>query len=117
MQMSESEPAPRPYVQVAAICQVALQEANNFLSVVRIIDRVPVQGFTPQMQPQPLHNFTLVIVLKSGGMRMKCQLSVRVETPTAKKSTLFEASALFEGEDRGVQVVAPVAYVAQEEGL
>jgi|ERR1700693_745384 len=115
--MAENEPAPRPYVQVAAICQVALQEANNFLSIIRIIDRVPLQGFTPEMQPQPLHNFMLAIVLKSGGMRMKCQITVKIETPTAQKATLFESSALFEGEDRGIQIVAPVAYIAKEEGL
>ncbi len=107
----------RPYVQLAAISQAALLEANGFLSVIRVIDRLPLQGFTPQMQPQPLHNFFLVIVLKSGAMRMKCQMKIMVETPSGKSEQFLETSALFEGDERGVQIVTPLAYVAQEEGL
>jgi hypothetical protein len=112
-----SEQPMRPFVQVAAICQTALQEANQFLSVIRIIDRLPVQGFTPQMQPQPLHNFALVIVLKSGAMRMKCQMKIMVETPSGASQQMLETSVLFEGDERGVQMVTPLAYIAQEEGL
>ena len=107
----------RPFVQVAAICQAALLEQTQFLSVIRIIDRLPLQGFTPQMQPQPLHNFALVVVLKSGAMRMKCQLKIMVETPTGKISQIVETAALFEGDERGVQIITPLAYVAPEEGL
>jgi hypothetical protein len=107
----------RPWVQVAAICGAALVEQANFLSIIRIIDRLPLQGFTPQMQPQPLHNMALVIVLKSGDMRIKCQLKVTVETPSQKTDLLFETAVLFEGDERGVQVVTPLAYVANEEGL
>jgi hypothetical protein len=107
----------RPFVQVAAICQVALVEASQFLSIIRIIDRLPLQGFTPQMQPQPLHNFFLVVVLKSGAMRMKCQMKIAVETPTGTSTQILETAVLFEGDERGVQMVTPLAYVAQEEGL
>ena len=107
----------RPHVQVAAICQVALVEANQFLSIVRIIDRVPLQGFTPHMQPQPLHNFFLVVVLKSGAMRMKCQMKIVVETPTGSTQQILETAVLFEGDERGVQMLTPLAYIAQEEGL
>lgn len=107
----------RPLVQIAAICQTALIEQTQFLSVIRVIDRLPLQGFTPQMQPQPLHNFALVVVLKSGEMRMKCQLKIVVETPSGKSEQIIDTSVLFEGDERGVQMVTPLAYMAQEEGL
>jgi hypothetical protein len=113
------EQSMRPYVQVAAICQAALQEPNRFLSLIRIINRFPVHGNTPTMQPQPLHNLVMVIVLRSGEMKMKCQLKVTVEPPNhpEQRDPLIDTSALFEGDDRGVQMVVPLMYTAREEGL
>lgn len=112
-----SEQPMRPWVQIACICSTALLEQTQFLSIIRVIDRLPLQGFTPQMQPQPLHNLALVVILKSGEMRIKCQLKITVETPSAKTEPLLETAALFEGDERGVQIVAPLAYFAREEGL
>lgn len=107
----------RPYVQVAAICQAALQEPTGFLSLVRLIDRLPLAGPTDEMQPQPLHNLVLVIVLKSGSMKGKYNIKVVPETPSGRKLQGPQLSALFEGEERGVAAVLPLGIVAEEEGL
>ena len=106
-----------PYVQIACVCQTALQEATGALSVIRITDRVGVIGTTPQMQPQPLQNLALVIVLKSGALRETHQLRIIPTTPSGESLPRVEMSALFEGEDRGVALIMPVSLVATEEGL
>jgi hypothetical protein len=107
----------RPFVQVAAICQTALQESAGFLSLIRLIDRVPVAGVTDEMQPQPLNNLVLVIVLKSGSMRGKFNVSIVPETPSGKRLPGPSLGVLFEGEERGVAAILPVGIVAEEEGL
>jgi len=50
-------------------------------------------------------------------MRMKCQMKIMVETPSGTSQQMLETSVLFEGDERGVQMVTPLAYIAQEEGL
>jgi hypothetical protein len=112
-----SEHPMRPFVQIAAICAAPLQEANGTLSLVRILDRIPVQGFTDDMVPQPLQQFALVVVLKSGAMKGKFHMKIVPETPSGKRLDGPTMSVLFEGDERGVAAVMPVPLVAEEEGL
>ena len=107
----------RPYVQVAAICQTALQEPTGFLSLIRLIDRLPVAGTTDEMQPQPLNQLVLVIVLKSGAMKGKYNIKVVPETPSGKRLPGPQLGVLFEGDERGVAAILPLGIVAEEEGL
>lgn len=117
--MPESEPdevrAPRPWVQVAAICHTALVENTGQLSVIRITDRIAIAGTTPEMQPQPLQ-LTVAILLKSGEMRGQYNVKIRCTSPQGQETMGQEIMFLFEGGDRGVQVVLPMAMVATEAG-
>lgn len=107
----------RPLVQLAAICQTAIPEANGFLSIIRIIDRFPVQGVTDQMPPQPLHNLCLAVILKSGEMDGRFTMKIVPETPSGKRLQAVEVPVLFEKNERGVATIMPLALVAEEEGL
>ena len=63
---------PGPHVQVATLCEKALQEADGVLSIIRAIDRVIVtaQGSeVPSELPQGNLQLTLVVILKSDGAR------------------------------------------------
>ena len=107
----------RPFVQLAVICQTAMQEVTGFLSIIRILDRLPLQGFTDQMQPQPLNQLTLAVILKSGEMYGKYTLKIVPETPSGKRLQPAEMPVLFERGERGVGVVMPLNFMAEEEGL
>jgi hypothetical protein len=107
--------APRPWVQVAAICHTALIENTGQLSVIRIMDRIGVGGFTPQMQPQPLQ-LTMALSIKSGDMHGQYNIRLRVTSPQGQETIGQEIMFLFEGGDRGVQSVIPIAMVATETG-
>jgi hypothetical protein len=109
--------AMRPFVQIATICQSPLQETSGFLSLIRIVDRVPVGGLTDDMPPQPLNQLFIVVVLKSGPMRGKYKCSIVPETPSRKRLPGLEMNVLFEGEERGIALVSPLTIVAEEEGL
>jgi hypothetical protein len=107
--------APRPYVQIAAICHTALVESTGQLSVIRITDRIAVAGVTQEMQPQPLQ-LTIAILLKSGEMRGQYNVRIRVTSPQGQETMGQDVMFLFEGGDRGVQVILPIAMVVNEPG-
>src|SRR5690242_13944339 len=90
-----------PYVQVAAICTTPLIEQQGALSVIRMQDRIQLNGITDQMQPQPLSMLSLVIALKSGEITGKYEIEVTPRTPSGKELPGLKTSALFEGQERG----------------
>jgi hypothetical protein len=95
-----------------------LIDNQGMLSIIRIVDRFPLAGTTDQMQPQPLHNLWLVLVLKSGEMKgVKCMLKITPFTPSGKKLPSAEVGVLFEGDERGTLSMSPLAVIAEEEGL
>jgi len=102
-------------VQIAAICHTALIENTGQMSVIRVTDRIAVAGTTPEMQPQPLQ-LTVAILLKSGEMRGQYNVRIRCTSPQGQETLGQEIMFLFEGGDRGVQVVLPMAMVATEPG-
>lgn len=112
----EQPRAPRPWVQIAALCTTALIDNTGALSVIRVTDRIAVAGVTPEMQPQPIQ-LTLAILMKSDQMRGSYQVKVRCTSPSGNVTPGPEFSFLFEGDDRGVQVVVPFGVLATEIGL
>lgn len=108
--------APRPWVQVAVLCQTALVENTGQLSVIRITDRLMLTGITPTLQPTPIQ-LTMTVVLKSDEMQGNFPVKVRCTSPTGVVTDGPEMPFLFEGNDRGVQVVAPMGLIATEQGV
>ena len=106
-----------PFLQVAVICQSALREVDGSISLVRIVERLNVQGNAPEMQPFPIQNLTLVVLIKSGVMSGKYKVTVTPYTPSGQSLPPLSISALFEGGERGVGIITPMALMANEEGL
>jgi hypothetical protein len=107
----------RPYVQVAAICQVPLAESNGCFSLIRIMDRVAFHGPTDAMPQQSLGAYSLVVILKAGEMSGKYTLKVVPRTPSGKELQGLQVPALFERDERGVILSVPLGLVVEEEGL
>ncbi|MHB8303449.1 MAG: DUF6941 family protein [Acidobacteriaceae bacterium] len=108
--------APRPGVQVAAFCHTAITENTGALSVIRVTDRIALAGVAAEMQPMPLQ-LTMALILKSDEMQGQYQVKLRCISPLGKSTDGQEMPFLFEGRDRGVQVVLPVGLVVTEQGL
>jgi hypothetical protein len=105
-----------PHVQLATFCDMVVEDKTGTLTVVRLIDRYTVSGATPEMQPTPIKT-TLAVALKAGFMRQKAQLKIQPTAPSGKELPALELSVLFEGDERGLQLVFPVQMVLEEEGL
>ena len=115
-----------PYVSIAAFCQTALTESTRQLSIIRILDQVTIQ--IPKLPPGaklpagvtlpvPPAQITMVIVLKSGLYKGKATIKMQPRSPTGKDLPVAQFPTLLEGEERGIQVVMPMAIVFQEEGV
>jgi hypothetical protein len=115
--MTEESLSMRPFVQVAAICGAALNETNGFLSLIRIMDRLPIQNIQDEMPPTPLHSLFIVVILKSGEMRGQYKVRIVPVKPSGERLPAPEMNALFEGDERGIALIAPLTMVADEPGL
>jgi hypothetical protein len=108
----------RPWVQVAAFVNVAMNEGppGGWISLIRILDRWFFNGTTPEMPPSVLQT-TLVVMFKSGNMKSQATVKIRPVSPSKKELPSIEIPVLFEGDERGVTIVLPVVMQIQESGL
>jgi hypothetical protein len=115
---TDKGPLTGPYVQLAAFCDRVLTEQDGVNSLIRVVDRIysMVQAEEGSLPPPP-HNLTAVIGLKSGMARGNVQLSLRPEAPSGLRLPEFSVSVLLEGEDRGINVLIPLAVPTDQEGL
>jgi hypothetical protein len=107
----------RPFVQIATVCRMFLNDTSGSVSIIQIMERVLIHGLTDEMQHTPLGQLAIVVILKSGEMRGKWNWSITTETPSKKRLPGPQMSALFEGDERGVMFASPIGLVAEEEGL
>ena len=116
--LEDADQQMRPWVQVAAFVNVAMNEPppGGWMSLIRIMDRWFVPGNTPEMPPSTLQT-TLVLMLKSGHMQGGATVKIRPLSPSKKELPSIEIPILFEGDERGVNIVLPVVMQIQEQGL
>lgn len=114
--VSEQPQLYRAYLALAIFCEKVLREADNVLSIIRVIDRFTVTGATPEMSPTTL-NFILVISFKSGFLRGKQLLAVRPKSPNGQDMAQMAFPILFEGDDdRGNALIAQINFLVDQEG-
>jgi len=115
--MAEQKEMYRPYLAMAIFCEKVLREADNVLSVIRVIDRFNVAGATPEMSPTALQ-FTVLISFKAGFLRGKQMLAIRPKSPNKEDLPQMSFPMLFEGDDdRGSALMAQMNFIATQEGL
>lgn len=105
-----------PWLQMAVICHTALSETNGQLSIIRIFDRMIVPGTTPELQSQ-LIQITLAVAFKSGDLTGNQKISITPYAPGEKPLPPMEFPALFEGHERGVNLILPIGFPISEDGL
>jgi len=110
-----------PYLQAALFCERVLQEKDEVLSLIRVIDRVilrAVGSAPPDQMPAGIVACQAVIMLKTGSLAGKYKLGLLPTTPSGKVLPETSVGILLEGgEDRGINVILNVQFLAQEEGI
>jgi hypothetical protein len=107
----------RPYLQVAAICERHILEADGALTLFRIVDRFTVSGPSEEFPPTIL-TFMLVVSFRSGSFRGTLDLGLKVIDPSVQIMQEITVPTRFEGDDeRASQFFANAQWQVKEEGL
>lgn len=110
-----------PYLNAALLCERVLQERDGVNSLIRVIDRVTITAIVQNIGsveiPPTLVGFSLFVSIKSGLFKGSAPLKLTVRSPDEEKIVEFAIDILLEGDDRGVNVVSPVQFQIQTEGL
>lgn len=108
----------RAYLSIAVFCEKVLREADNVLSLIRIVDRINIFGPTPEIRnPLPV-SLTMMVVFKSGILRGKQMITVRPSNPNGESMPAMSFPLLFEGDDeRGNALMANLQFLPVMEGL
>ncbi len=99
---------PGPYIQLATICERVLEEKDGTLSIIRMFDRFTVtsQGDSaPAELPEGQLPLTLAIALKSDEARGRHPIIIRVQQPSGVYLPDRPVDVMFEGEERGVNLI------------
>ena len=109
-----------PYLKTAVFCEHVLREVDGVPSLIRIVDRVTHTRTGPDAPPEmpPVsHNLRAVISLTSGEARGSHEIRVEMEEPSGIRKPSMSSSVLFEGEDKGVNVVLNMTVTFEYQGL
>lgn len=109
-----------PYLAGAFFCEKLLDEKDDVVSAIRIIDRVMIGAQTPNAPadlPPGVMDLTLVMLFKSGQARGRQTVQVVLERPNGLREDPHRIGVLFEGEDRGANVIFQLRLGVQSEGL
>ena len=109
-----------PYLVAALLCEKVLQEKDETISVIRLVDRIAVTvnalASSEAMPPTPI-NLNALISLKSGLAKGRGTVKWRVETPSGLKLPDQLLPVLFEGDDRGVNLIVTLNMLIEQEGV
>ena len=105
---------------MAVLCEKVLTEQDGVMSAIRIVDRIVHSAIgpeAPEQMPPAAFNLKALITLKSDAARGRHTIGLMLEDPSGAESPMGEQSVLFEGEDRGANVIADLALSLSHEGL
>lgn len=111
---------PGPYVQMATICEKVLQEADGVISAIRCVDRIMISATArdgvalPEELPPGNINTTLLVMLKADDARGRHPVSIRIQQPSGVYLPTQSIDAMFEGDERGVNLILNLELSAQE---
>lgn len=109
-----------PHVAVAVICEKVLKEVDTVTSLIRVIDRITVHADgldAPAQMPTTTVRAVLVLNLKAGAARGRHSLRIELEEPSGQSRGFAELPALFEGDERGVEIITHFSLDVTVEGL
>jgi hypothetical protein len=119
--MPESNlPSTGPFLGTAVLCEKVLQEADGVISIIRVVDRITHSAIGPEVadeMPPFTINLNALVSLKSGTAKGRFKVKIRPEAPSGELLPAIEVPVLFEGEERGVNLILQIAIQAEHEGL
>ena len=109
-----------PYVQVACFCEMTLEDKTGTMSIIRIVDTITTSArgpSPPEDMPAVTHNLKMVLMFKSGMAGGRSTIRVVPRDPDGSTKDPIILTVHFEGDEKGHNVVANIAYTFSHEGV
>ncbi len=111
-----------PYLSAALLCELVIEDRQGSLSAIRIVDRYEVRAIGPDVpdnMPELNERWrgNLLISFKSGQARGRHEVRIRPESPSGMRLPEIAHPVIFEGDERGYNLIAPLGLRLDQEGL
>jgi hypothetical protein len=110
-----------PWVSFAVLCEKVIEDKVGRLSLINIVDQVnyaPPQGENVSGQI-PAVTITLIAAVgfKAGVLKGPANIKLGLMRPNGEAGPTITISALFQGDERGTNVISEMNLALNEEGL
>lgn len=107
-----------PFIALAVLCELVLDEKDGVLSVIRIVDTLTINMSDSPPGLKPAVDITAVLSFKSGSYQGKRLLKIAPTDPTGVKLQPVQSFlAVFEGNERGANFIIKMLMPADKEGV
>ena len=114
------DPSQGPWVSFALLCEKTIEDKLGRLSFINIVDQI---NFTPMQSAeaeQPLAvpiQLVAAVGFKGGVLKGPAEIKLQIVKPNGEQGANITVSALFQGEERGTNLVTNISMILNEEGL
>lgn len=107
----------KPYLNLAAICERYIAEADGALTLFRIVDRFTVGGTAQDMPPTQV-TFNLIVSFRAGDFRGPIDLGLQIISPSKARVQELKIPVNFEAPDeKASNMIGQINLLVREPGL
>ena len=115
------DPSQGPWLSFAVLCEKWIEDKNGRISLINIVDQVnfspqPGQGDATQPVAIPIR-LVAAIGFKGGVLRGANDVKLQITKPNGEPGPSMTISVLFQGEERGTNILSDLNLVLADEGL
>ncbi len=111
-------PNTKPLLTAAFLCEQVLVEKDGVVTAVRIVDRLSIDYHTDQPDiPAIPFQLTFLVMVKSGSLKGRWELSLRIRTPTDKIIDTVKHQVELKGEEQGANWILKLTMPVRGSGL
>lgn len=115
------DPSQGPWVSFAVLCEKTIEDKLGRLTLINIVDQVnfsPPQGQDSTAEPLAVPiRLVVAIGFKGGVLKGPADIKLQFMKPSGEKGASMQVSALFQGDERGTNLVTDLNMILNEEGL
>jgi Family of unknown function (DUF6941) len=116
------DPSEGPWISFAVLCEKTIEDKLGRLSLINIVDQInfsPPQGQEPETD-QPLAvpiQLVAAVGFKGGILKGTNNIKLQIVKPNGERGPDVTVAALFQGEERGTNVITNMNLILSQEGL
>ncbi len=115
------DPSQGPWISFAVLCEKTIEDKLGRLTLINIVDQVnfsPQQGQDTPDQPLAIPiQLVAAIGFKGGILKGPAEVKLQIVKPDGDSGPSITASVLFQGDERGTNIITNMNMVLSDEGL